>query len=207
MMRQVLVSAAVAAVCLMAAASQVQAVTLSPNPSDLYGLDHYYSYTWGIQYAVPDGMQISSATLKIFSINNTDNDRNNALYIHLLDNPQSGVHYTYDGQDNVDAFAGQGALVAKYTDTNFNHSETLTYDLGALGLLGTLNTDAADGKFGFGFDPDCHFENNGVQLCMEFGRIPPHQDTPPVPEPITMAGLLLAVGAVSGYARKRMATR
>ena len=61
------------------------------------------------------------------------------------------------------------------------------FDLGALGLLGKMNQYAADGKLGFGFDPDCHYFNDGVNLEVT---------TQAVPEPASFAvlglgGLLL----------------
>jgi hypothetical protein len=51
--------------------------------------------------------------------------------------------------------------------------------------IATLNTYAADGNFGFGFDPDCHFFNDNVTFTVE---------TAAVPEPATV--LLLGTGLI-----------
>jgi hypothetical protein len=47
-----------------------------------------------------------------------------------------------------------------------------------------LETYAMNGIFGFGFDPDCHYNNDGVTLTIE--------TSVPVPEPTV--GLLVTVG-------------
>jgi hypothetical protein len=189
--------------CVLGAASQAQAVTFTPNPADIYDLRHANYYSWGIAYTVPTGQEIVSATLKIFNINDTQYDPSDALYIHLLDNPALGVSTFSDPGSTVDNWAGQGPLIAKYQDQDYLHSENKTYDLSTLGLLDELNTFAANGVFGFGFDPDCKYTNTGVQFCLDIATVP-HPSLPPVvPEPVTMAGLMLGVGAIVTYVRRR----
>jgi hypothetical protein len=61
-------------------------------------------------------------------------------------------------------------------------------------VIGSSSLDwLADGNFGFGIDPDCHYYNDGVVAAIE---------TRPVPEPATM--LLLASGlmGLAGVRRK-----
>ena len=72
-------------------------------------------------------------------------ESNDNLFIHLLDNPKAGVTtYTDNENGEVDAFAGQGKLVADWSDPaggkprNFN----LVLDFGKLGLLNALNAYA-----------------------------------------------------------------
>jgi hypothetical protein len=207
MKRSILSGMTIAAVCLVAVVGQARAVTVSPTPADLNDLDHSINYTWGISYTVPAGQEISSATLRISKINDNIYDPTNALYIHLLDNPQTGVRTTNDYDDTHDYFAGQGVLVAKYVDHDtgyWGNQENLSYDFASLGLLATLNAYAANGIFGFGFDPDCHYDNCGIQFSMDITTVP-HPGDQPVPEPVTMASLLLAVGALGRYVRTRKA--
>ena len=157
-------------VCLVAVsmAAQANTYTFTPNPVDLNDLDHWYYYSWGINWQVPDGESITSAVLKFDNINNWANETN-VLYIHLLDNPKVGTFDYYDAQGGGDAFAGQGVRIVAYTDTDASKAENLTYDLSSLGLLDTFKSYASDGKFGFGMDPDCHYYVSKISLVVNTG--------------------------------------
>jgi hypothetical protein len=205
MLKRICICGVVAALCALAAAGQASAtstVSFQPNPVDMYDLDHDYYYSWGISYQLPSGQTLTGAVLSIANINNTVTGTN-ILYVNLLDNPQTGVHYGYDGSNNSNYWASS-PLVGTYTDTDMNHSQNISFDLGAAGLLSTLTTYDANGLFGFGFDPECHYDNTGVTLTLTFDA--PHVGAP-VPEPITMAGVLMAVGALGTYARRRISAR
>ena len=65
-----------------------------------------------------------------------------------------------DWENHSDAFAGQGAFIADYTDPSPG-TQTLTYTISQSYL-----TWLADGNFGFGFDPDCHYYNRGISLTI-----------------------------------------
>ncbi|MCC6485449.1 MAG: PEP-CTERM sorting domain-containing protein [Armatimonadetes bacterium] len=190
----------IVALAVMATAiSGVRAGTYSfqPTPADLYDLDHYKTYTWGIDFTIPSGETITDATLTIKNINNWKYEPNaNWLYIRLQDNPPLGVVQGTDNQASGDAFAGTGTLVAVYTD-NSTKVETLNYKFGPLGLLPTLNNYAADGRFGFSFDPDCHYFNDGIKFTLTTKPTP----QTPVPEPVSMALTSLGLGAL-GLIRK-----
>jgi hypothetical protein len=210
MLKRFLGGILVATLCVLAAAGQASAttttVTFTPNPANMYDLDHYYYYSWGIAYQPGSGLTITGATLSIKNINNTVSGTN-VLYINLLDNPQTGVHYWSDGDNGTDNWAGQGPLVGTYVDNDINHSQNISFDLGAAGLLSTLNADAANnGVFGFGFDPECHYDNDGVTLTLTVGT-PQAGEGPSVPEPVTMASILMGLGALGTYARRRIFTR
>ena len=169
--------------------------TFQPSPADLYDLDHYYYYTWGIQWTLPEGEQIVGATLSIADITNW-NDGRNVLYIHLIDDVRPGVLGGRDNQGGGDQFLNAGPLIAEYHDTNgVATTDNLDYHFGAE-LLADLNDFIANnGNFGFGFDPDCHFWNEGVTFTIE-------TEPAVTPEPATIS--ILALGLTSlGLIRRR----
>ncbi len=48
----------------------------------------------------------------------------------------------------------------------------LSYSFLSLGLVDDLTSYAGNGRFGFGFDPDCHFFNDGVELVIQTTNAP-----------------------------------
>ncbi len=248
-------------------AASVSATTFTFRPTDTFGgdsnvydlgdLDHTSAYTWGItgttsgsaSYATLKSelasgrYAISGATLTIANIYNWDaRDTNNNLFIHLLDNPKTGVkRVTDDPTDNginqgvlSDYFAGKiagnrvngkwmaygyantsaGALLAtgatnilltQYHDADGPATKpSFVFAFGSNpSALSTLAQYIANGHtggtgyadFGLGFDPDCHFYNNGVTLTIT---------TREVPDPAATV-ILLALGlAALGRARRRV---
>ncbi len=199
--------------------------TYAPTPNDLGDLAHNSAYTWGITDAglasqlASGGYRIASATLTIRNLYNWDkSDTDNQLFIHLLDNPVTGVGTVIDDpNDNginqgvvSDYFAGKvsgnyvngkwvaygyadtstGAALAtggtntyltQYHDTDGPMSllSLWTYNFSASNLS-TLTSYIADGHnggsgfadFGIGFDPDCHFYNDGITLNITTVRVP-----------------------------------
>lgn len=147
-----------------------------PTPVDLWDFDTNYYYTWGVSTGSLGGT-ISSVTLTIAGIDDwIQPDPDNHLYIHLLDqvaptpqsygNESNWVTRGVDYEDPSDQFAGQGLLLAKFTDTSPGEL-TLTFDLPAEYLPWL-----ADGNFGFGFDPDCHYSNKGISLSVTTAPAP-----------------------------------
>ncbi len=152
--------------------------SLSPVPADLNDLDHNYHYTWGIDRPWNSNEEAVSATLSFTQIYNWDNSPN-VLYIHLLDGAKRGVKSGADVKSG-DEFSAEGTRLITYTnlsDTPQNLSYQFTAD-----QMKSLNAFAADGRFGLGFDPDCHFYNNGVELDIT---------TRHMPEPQTLVLLIL----------------
>ncbi|MBS1701924.1 MAG: PEP-CTERM sorting domain-containing protein [Armatimonadetes bacterium] len=172
--------------------------TFEPSNGNLSNLDHYYAYSWGIDFNVPQGETITGATLTIKNIWDWTQE-NDILYVQMLDNPASGVKSFYDNQGGGNYFGGQGTAVGTWSDPVGGHSTNtnLTFDLGSLGLLNKLNQYAADGRFGFGFDPDCHYYNDGVKLTITTSS--------PVPEPASFA--TLGVGAFALLRRRKKNVR
>lgn len=149
--------------------------TFSPTPSDLGDLDHHNATTWGIATAgIPANQVITGAKLKIKRLWDWKVEPNDTLFIRLLDTAAIGVKTFVDNTSDTvisDYFSGQGILLTTWTDpiggyngafaTNF----TYTFSASQLATLITYANNATlPGKaaFGFGFDPDCHYYNDGI---------------------------------------------
>ncbi len=187
--------------CLCAAMSSVTVLragelTFTPSISDMQDLDHDYVYAWKISpVSVPVGEQITSASLTFLSIDNSmEPENNDALYVRLLSSAnitsavQSGklsrpypsshpnFYRGYDNETSGDALAAYGTQLTVYHDPDTSaHNYTYTFSDAALSTLaGLISTDHA---FGIGFDPDCHYDNCGIQMKINTAC------TPSVPAP------------------------
>lgn len=250
----------------IAIVAQASSFTFQPSDNnsgarnDLNDLDHKSAYTWGITGTAETNLRnellsgdyyISSAVLSIANIYNWDKrDTNNQLFIHLLDNPKTGVKaITDDPTDNginqgvlSDYFAGplstnkvSGKYVAYgykntstaqliFTGSNTNTyltqyhdadgpqtKENFTFSLNNI-LLAVLTQYITNGHtqgsnyadFGLGFDPDCHFYNDGVSFKVTTARIPP---PPPVPDNGTTLALLGSALVGLAAVRRKAARR
>ena len=157
---------------LMVTGSIQAGIVFQPTPDDLNGLDHGKYYTWGIAFDVSDGAVIDSAVLTYKNIYNWQSEPSNHLYTHLLDNPPVGT-YEYDDIGSGDQFIGQGVLIGDWTDPG--NGTPLDFDLVYVfdsAQLTALNAYAVDGVFGFGIDPDCYYNNDGVEFEITTARIP-----------------------------------
>lgn len=202
-MRRLLLSATFTCLTLLAAVPAGAGVyTFIPSPSaDLWDLDHYKAYKWGINWTAPQNQVVSNVVLTFKGIYDWTYEPD-VLYSTLLDNPSTGVTVYTDNQGNGNFFGGQGVNVGAWTDPygDYAHRINLSYDFAQLGLLSTFQSYAADGRFGFGFDPDCHYFNSGLELKVFTMDVPTPTD--PVPEPATMT--MLGLGAAGlGYYRRR----
>lgn len=194
MRRITLVSSIIAITLAIPAIAGAKTYTFTPSDADLGDLDHNYYYTWRISWTPPAGESIFSASLAIDNLNNWQVEPD-ILYIHLLDTASSGVRSYYDNEGGGDAFNGQGVLLTTFTDDDPypNPPEDFLYSFSANNIQ-TLTQYVADGRFAFGFDPDCHYYNCGVSFNIVTGK------TPDVPEPATA---LLAAPVLAFIRRAR----
>jgi len=181
---------------LVLAALPVQANVFyfEPNPSDLSDLDHYHYYSWGIENDF-GGAEITEVTLTFRNIQDWIVEPDDILYINLLDTPPAvGVHSYTDYREIGNAWEGEGSLITSWTDPLGypNAPVDLTFNFSELGMIGQFNDAVADGFWGLGFDSDCHYYNDGVELRVETA----------VPEPITFG--LVGLGLVGmGFLKRR----
>ena len=152
--------------------------TLSPLPNDLGDLDHKWAYKWGIDWSLPSGEAIIGASLFFDEFHNWKNEPND-LFVTLLNTADTGVKTYWDNQAPGDFFTGTGLLLNQFHNVSDLASDT-TYVFSSDELT-VLKVFLADGNFGLGFDPDCHFWNNGIYLSIETAATP-------VPAPILLLG-------------------
>jgi hypothetical protein len=196
----------------LASVATIHEYNFAPSPSgnDLTDLNHDSYYKWGINWSLPAGQDLLDATLTFTNIRNWASETN-VLYAHLLPSATVGVTaYSDDQSTFVDNFTKNGNLPNTPLHTWWNlgtHGVNLVYafdsnpnDNGK--EMTALATYVADGNFGIGLDPDCHFCDCGVNLqihTIEFGG------PPLAPEPLTVLGMFLGLGGVGGYIRRRLA--
>jgi len=173
--------------------SAFAAQTFEPSPANLDDLDHSYFYAWGIDYSLPQGTYIDSASIAFNQIDNWENEPN-VLFVNLLDDAAYGVATGYDGEAEGNYFEGAGQLLVSYTDDSTGTPVDFTWNFTAPQLT-ALNAALANGNFGIGFDPDCHFYNQGVKLTL---------NTNVVPEPFS-AMLFVVGGGALAFLKKRKA--
>jgi hypothetical protein len=152
-------------------------LTYAPTPTNLGDLNHQDLYTWRVDGVNLGGQTITGATLTITHIANW-NTSANELFIYLLDTAvNAGVASYLEDPSGVgpitDSFGNHttGGLVAAgtaqtlLTEPSFTTTPTdYTYAFTA-GQLSALQTYIGNGNnFALGFDPDCHYFNNGISL-------------------------------------------
>jgi len=192
------------ALSLFAIAGQAQAAVTNlvyqPNPVDLNDLDHHEVYTWRLDNLTVNTASITGATLTFTNIANWDSNPN-VLHLHLLDSAiNAGVASFQDVDqtqvpvtDLTDDFVSAryhnspGWLVANGTaDTLLGNPHftttpttyTLTFDTAELNALKNYIANGHD--LAFGFDPDCHFFNDGIKFTIQTAPIPEMTTTLPV---------------------------
>ena len=194
-----------------------QAPATAPNDGNggakQFDLDHHRAYAWRVDNVNLRGETITGATLTFSNIRNWDSNPN-MLFVHLLDSAKSaGVSSFQDATGTpvpwsqiADNFAGSlyaanplvagGTANTLLTSRSFTTSATTYVYNFSQSQIQTLSTYLSNGNnFALGFDPDCHFWNNGITL--QINTTPPT----PNPEPTTIA--LLGTGVVGYFLKRR----
>jgi hypothetical protein len=143
-----------------------------PSPSfDLWDLDHYKYYTWGIDWNLPQGETIAAATLSLDDVRNHNSGLND-LYVQLLDSASNGVAVGTDNQALGNYFANQNQGIQLYHGVNLSNTAQDIDVIFNTGQISTLLDYLNDGNFGLGVDPDCHFYNDGITLTLNTVNTP-----------------------------------
>jgi len=159
--------------------------------NDMPGGNVYYE--WGLSWGLPAGQTIVDATLTYSDIKLISGNATDYLYSSLLNSAPKGLTTYNDPQLDTPSPTGAGVLLLgtatfKGVGSSYN---SLSYDFANItGALAALNTDVADGEFGIGIDPDCHYTDNGICLTItttDNGK--PHTTVPDAASTAMLLGL------------------
>ncbi|MCP4708532.1 MAG: PEP-CTERM sorting domain-containing protein [Planctomycetes bacterium] len=182
-------------------------VTFQPPDPDLDDLDHSFYYGWQIDGQVseiPEIKYITGATLEIEKLYNyTILDPDNRLFVNLMNKSELELEWAflagnriYSHDDNKDEVHNNlpGLELFSYNDPdNGITRETIVYTFTTSELDLLKNSIQADNMIFLGFDPDCHFYNDGVKLTLL---------TTPAPGALLIGSI--GLGVVGWFRRRRV---
>jgi len=164
-------------------------MTFQPNPSDLNDLDHHYADSWRIDNLNLSNVTITSAKLTFTNIANWDSTAN-MLFVYLMDTAAHAGVTTFQDHplnespigDITDHFAN-GAVIPSLISAStlktklFQQSftttpTTFTFNFTAAELITLQNYINNNHDIAFGFDPECHFFNDGITFSMTLTPVP-----------------------------------
>jgi len=146
---------------------------------------------------LPSDQKIVSAEIKFKQIYDGKSNRDN-LYIHLLDKARNGVDVWTENPNDVlsDFFSsptvnlnasgiGQGSQYSSVSqikigqwsdpdgqDWRGTHAKDVTITFSAEQIAKLTEYIKNDNRFALGFDPDCHYYNQGVSFEIKTASVP-----------------------------------
>jgi hypothetical protein len=210
MKKLILIGLGIGVLNLAQATSYTYATYTVNAPSSLGTLVGTYAYEWGVSITpLSAGQTITSAKLSFNGVVLTATGNGDNIYASLLNLSDSGVTQYTDNDVPGDFFSSSTftgtSSSSSYYQTHSHHSlpsgyytslgqsqqfslnaspANWTIDPFTSGELGALNTDALDGNFDIGIDPDCHYNIQSITFTYTVS-------TPvSVPDTATTAGLL-----------------
>lgn len=196
------------------------------DPDDIWDLDHYKYFTWGIKnFSLPVGQVVTSATLTFNNINNwtaSENNGTNWLNVWLMDRALVEGNFTTgtaadgklkmyaDNQAPSDIFDTWQPTINKtkigvYTDYSGGPNGdviNLTFNF-SLYQISKFNQYIQNGNnFALGFDPDCHYWNTGVNFQVITAEAGNSTNVPD--QTATLALISIGLASILGFRRKSL---
>jgi len=176
-------------------------ITTTFSAGDMGDLAHEDVYSWNIVTSLPSGYVYTGATISFKNIADWTTETNQ-LNVNLLPDPvnlgtpiTAGVTSCQDFSAPTNYWASQpGINLTTYVNLPTT-AQNLSYSFNTT-QLAALNTYDADGKFGIGIDPDCHFYNDGITLTLTASKAS-------VPEPGMISMLGISILGMGLFARRK----